>query len=132
MDLVLRNLRLADDARASVDIGVDKGRIAAIEPALGVETEAIDMAGRLAISGFVESHIHLDKACILERCTSDEGTLDEAIREVSRAKAGFTIEDIQARARRTLEKAILRAKHNIWGPHVAHCISDAFWNQKVL
>lgn len=108
MDLVLRNLRLANDERASVDIGIDNGLIAAIEQNLAATADEIDMAGRLAIPGFVESHIHLDKSCILERCTSDEGTLDEAIREVSQAKAGFTVEDIQARARRTLEKAILQ------------------------
>jgi len=108
MDLMLRNLRLAETDQAPVDIGIDKGLIAAIAPNLGAQTETIDMAGRLAIPGFVESHIHLDKSCILERCKSDEGTLDEAIREVSQAKADFTVEDIQARARRTLEKAILQ------------------------
>jgi len=64
--------------------------------------------GKLAVPGFVESHIHLDKACILDRCKSEEGTLEEAIREVSVAKKAFTVEDIRARAIRTLEKCILQ------------------------
>ena len=58
--------------------------------------------------GFVETHIHLDKSCILDRCKSREGTLAEAIAEVAAAKRGFTEDDIYERARRTLEKAILQ------------------------
>ena len=60
--------------------------------------ETVDLGGRLVVPGFVESHIHLDKACILERCAAEQGTLAEAIREVSRAKREFTVADIRARA----------------------------------
>jgi cytosine deaminase len=56
----------------------------------------------------VESHIHLDKACILHRCKSEQGTLVEAISEVSAAKRAFTVEDIRARAVATLERCILQ------------------------
>ncbi len=58
-------------------------------------------------SGFVESHLHLDKSCILERCQTARGDLDEAIREVAKAKAAFTSEDVYVRGQRTLEKCIL-------------------------
>ena len=58
--------------------------------------------------GFVETHIHLDKSCILDRCRSEQGTLDEAIAAVAAAKRAFTEEDVYARGRRTLEKAILQ------------------------
>jgi cytosine/creatinine deaminase len=68
----------------------------------------VDAGGRFAVPGFVESHIHLDKACILERCKSEEGSLSEAIREVAAAKKAFTVEDIRERAVRTLEKCILQ------------------------
>ncbi|GMQ75191.1 MAG: amidohydrolase family protein [Gammaproteobacteria bacterium] len=96
----------ADEAIA--DIGIADGNIVAIEAGLSGAGETLDLGGRLAIPGFVESHIHLDKACILDRCKSGEGTLDEAIREVSAAKKAFTVEDIRARAIHTLEKCILQ------------------------
>ena len=109
MDLVLRNVRLVDgDAVVITDIGVADGRIAAVEQGLNADAQEMDLEGRFAVGGFVESHIHLDKACILDRCKTDEGTLDEAIREVSAAKKAFTVEDIRARAIRTLEKCILQ------------------------
>ncbi len=109
MDLVLRNVRLVDgDAIVIADIGVADGRIAAVEPGLNADAEEMDLEGRFAVAGFVESHIHLDKACILDRCKTDDGTLDEAIREVAKAKKAFTVEDIRARAIQTLEKCILQ------------------------
>jgi len=109
MDLVLRNVRLVDgDAVVIADIGVADGRIAAVEQGLNADAQEMDLEGRFAVGGFVESHIHLDKACILDRCKTEEGTLDEAIREVSAAKKAFTVEDIRARAIRTLEKCILQ------------------------
>jgi cytosine deaminase len=75
---------------------------------LNADAEEMDLEGHFAVAGFVESHIHLDKACILDRCKSLEGTLDEAIREVSAAKKAFTVEDIRKRAIQTLEKCILQ------------------------
>jgi hypothetical protein len=38
------------------------------------------------IAGFVESHIHLDKSRILDRCDCEHGTLEEAIVSVAAAK----------------------------------------------
>jgi cytosine deaminase len=66
----------------------------------------IEAQGRLVIPGFVDAHMHLDKALLLERCQSVEGTFAEAMRETLRAKQGFTIDDIQARARRAIEQSI--------------------------
>jgi cytosine deaminase len=91
----------------TADIGIENGKFVAIEPHLRAEAETIDLAGRLVSAGFVETHIHLDKSCILDRCTSDRGDLDEAIREVAKTKAAFTPDDVRTRATRTLEKAIL-------------------------
>ncbi|HEV7600347.1 MAG TPA: amidohydrolase family protein, partial [Bradyrhizobium sp.] len=77
---------------------------------LGAPDGARDIAldGRLVIPGFVETHIHLDKSCISDRCACRTGTLKEAIETVAGAKLAFTEEDIYARAKRTLEKAIVQ------------------------
>src|SRR6516225_9049055 len=108
MDLILRNARRIGAEQELTDIGIAGGRIAAIEPRLAAEGEIIDLGGRLTSPGFVETHIHLDKSCILDRVKSEKGDLEEAIAEAAKAKAAFTPEDVHARATRTLEKAILQ------------------------
>jgi cytosine/creatinine deaminase len=113
MDLILRNARLADRPGGSFDIGIDKTRIVAIEPALAAEGRAIDLEGRLASPGFIETHIHLDKSCILDRCKAETGDLDEAIREVAAAKKKFAPEDVYRRGKRTLEKCILNGTTHV-------------------
>ena len=61
----------------------------------------------MVTAGFIESHIHLDKSCLLDRCKSEKGDLSEAIEEVAGAKKEFTAEDVYDRGKRTLEKCIL-------------------------
>jgi cytosine/creatinine deaminase len=111
-DTVLRNGRILGREHEPVDIGVRDGRIAAIGPQLQSGTSDVtrDIAldGRLVIPGFVETHIHLDKSCISDRCACRTGTLKEAIETVAAAKLAFTQDDIYARAKRTLEKAIVQ------------------------
>src|SRR5687767_2670878 len=104
MDLILRNARLIDAEQHVTDIGIAGGKIVDIRPNLAAEGEAIDLGGRLVSSGLIETHIHLDKSCILDRCKAEKGDLDEAIQEVARAKKGFTPQDVYSRAKRTLEK----------------------------
>jgi len=109
MDLILRNARVAGaEQRPPVDIGIESGRIAAIESDLAADGREIEIAGRMVTPGFIETHIHLDKSCILDRCKSDKGDLDEAIEEVAEAKKNFTPDDVRDRAIRTLEKSILQ------------------------
>jgi cytosine deaminase len=105
MDLILRNARFGGAAETS-DIGIDGGRVVAIGHRLDAPGEEIDLAGRLVAPGFVETHIHLDKSCINDRCRSENGHLQEAIEQVALAKQGFTAEDVFARGARTLRKAI--------------------------
>jgi len=110
-DLVLRSGRIAGRDHELVDIGVRDGRVAAIGPRLETGPDSgrdIALDGRLVIPGFVETHIHLDKSCISDRCTCRTGTLQEAIESVAAAKRAFTEDDIYARGRRTLEKAIVQ------------------------
>lgn len=104
-DLIFRNALLRSSA-APVDIGVKGGRIAAIESKLACEAVEVDVGGRLALPGFVDTHIHLDKACLLERCGHIHGTLGDAIRAVSAMKRDFSADDVYARGARVLERAI--------------------------
>jgi cytosine deaminase len=110
MELVLRDALTPEGER--VDLALDGGRIAAIGPGIASGIDAgvprVDLHGRLLVPGFVETHIHLDKSCILERCDIVRGTLDEAIAQVARAKRDFSADDVFARASRTLEKAIVQ------------------------
>jgi cytosine deaminase len=108
LDLVLRQCRIAGREEMPTDIGIKDGRIVAIEPQLPDSTPSEDVGGRLVLPGFVETHIHLDKSCILDRCRTQTGSLDDAIAAVAAAKRAFTEDDVFARARRTLEKAILQ------------------------
>ncbi len=108
MDTIIRNARVHDGSdQPTVDIAIVGGRIAAIEPELAAEGEQLDVGGRLVTPGFIETHIHLDKSCILDRCRSEKGDLDEAIEQVARAKQAFSPDDVSARATKTLEKCIL-------------------------
>ena len=105
-DLIFRNALLRSSP-TPVDIGVKSGRIAAIEPRLACEAVEVDLGGRLALPGFVDTHIHLDKACLLERCGHIHGTLGEAIRAVSAMKRDFGVDDVYARGAKVLERAIV-------------------------
>ena len=109
-DLLLRHVRLPDATPDAppVDIGVTGGRIAAIAPALpGAAREEADGGGRLVCSGFVETHIHLDKSCILARCSCEPQRHPHgAMERVSAVKHTFTVEDVTERASRTIENCI--------------------------
>lgn len=106
LDLIIRNCLLAGEI-ALLDIGICEGKIVALRAGLECETaEIFDAQGAFAFQGFTDSHVHLDKACILDRCTLRDGSLGEAIRETSMAKAQFDEADVYGRAARTIEKAI--------------------------
>ena len=107
MDLILRNARPIGAEHETTDIGIIGGKIAEVRPGLEADGATIDLGGRLVSSGLIETHIHLDKSAILDRCKADKGDLEEAIGEVARAKKNFTPEDVYTRAKRTLEKCVL-------------------------
>jgi len=105
MDWIVQGAQLADGS-GPLDVGVAAGRIAAVAPRLQAEAPVIPAVGCLLVPGLVETHVHLDKTCILDRCPASEGSVAEAVRLTSKAKAGFTPEDVYARGQRTLERAI--------------------------
>lgn len=113
VDLVFRNAQLTDQP-GPVDIAVKDGRIVAIGPNIRCDAVVEEhVEGNLAFPGFVDSHVHLDKACILERCTICAGTLEEAVRETAKAKAGFFEEDVFERASAVVRQAIMHGTTRI-------------------
>jgi cytosine deaminase len=107
MDLILTNAHaFGRSENGLVDIAIDRDRIAAVAPGLAADAPTIDLGGRLVAPGLVETHIHLDKTCIIDRCIAEHGTIAEAVAQTAAAKRALTEEDIYARAVRTLEKCL--------------------------
>jgi cytosine deaminase len=106
MDLIIRNARLAGRDRDALDIGVAGGRIAAIARNIAADAPAYDARGLLACPGLIESHIHLDKSRIIDRCAPQDRATLSPVFGVTPVKKDMTVEDVYARARQTLEECI--------------------------
>jgi cytosine deaminase len=80
MNLLVRNARLRGRDQL-VDIGIEQGRIAAVASDLAASAgQTIDAAGDLVVPGFVNLHLHADKALLGEVMRPNvSGTLPEAI-----------------------------------------------------
>ncbi|MEN2750141.1 amidohydrolase family protein [Psychrobacter sp. FBL11] len=116
-DLTIKNAQLMG-YQYPVDIHIKDGHIANIDVVEDDITDnesdkksktsknVYDAKGNFVCSGFFESHIHLDKACILDRCSVQEGTLQEAVEETGKAKENFTETDVFERAAKVIEMAI--------------------------
>src|SRR5215472_146173 len=103
-DLLIRNLR-PWDGTAAIDLAVRDGRFIAAAPGLAAK-ETIDAGGRLAVPGFIDPHIHLDKVMINRDVRPNaSGTLTEAIEIIWEKKKHYTVEDIVARAAEIIESA---------------------------
>jgi cytosine/creatinine deaminase len=108
IDLILRNARLCDRAADRLfDIGVGKGRIVAIEPGLAAEAQTYDAEGRLVCPGLIETHIHIDKSRIIDRCAPQERKLLSPVKGVTPLKKDMSVEDVRARAAKTVERCIM-------------------------
>ena len=107
MDLVIRNARLPSVAEnPPVDIGIEAGRIVAIEPEIATDARSYDAGGRLVCAGLVETHIHLDKSRIVDRCPPEDGRNANAVPRVAAVKHTVTVADVYQRASKTLENCI--------------------------
>lgn len=88
-------------------IALQDGLIQAVEPATTLTAQKyIDAEGKLLVPGFVDAHIHLDKAFLLSQAPAHVGNFDEALATTLRLKEQYTIDDIQTRALNVLEHAI--------------------------
>jgi cytosine deaminase len=108
MDLIVKNVRrVAAPDEAPVDIAVEAGRIVAIGPELSGDCEIYDAGGRLVCAGLIETHIHLDKSRIIDRCPLPEGRRVNPVTTVAPLKTAMSVEDIYARAETTLKECLV-------------------------
>src|SRR6266700_2371863 len=107
MDLIIRNAWLSDRAGEPLDIGIANGRIAAIEHGIVADAAEYDAQGRLACPGLIETHIHLDKSRIIDRCAPQARRTLSPVFGVTPVKKHMTVEDVHARAAATVEQCIL-------------------------
>src|SRR4051812_28239132 len=106
IDYVIRNARVHGRGDMPADVGFEKGRIAAIETRLVCDAPEYDAQGCLCCGGLIETHIHLDKSRIIDRCAPEKGRDHNAMKRVSDVKHTMTVEDVTKRARETLEGCI--------------------------
>ena len=103
MQLVIKNASITG-VSGTRDISIDAGRITAVDPRVeGQADREIDAAGNLVSTGFVDSHMHLDKALVLDRYDwSQRETLVAhritAMTESDKMKRDFTVDDVRQRA----------------------------------
>jgi cytosine deaminase len=108
IDYVVRNARVHGREEPSLDIGFERGRIAAIEPDLVCDAPSHDAQGCLCCGGLIETHIHLDKSRIYDRCAPEaDRKAGQHVKRVAAMKHTFTVEDVRARAQATLEGCLL-------------------------
>lgn len=74
------------------------------EPADGRLT--LDAKGSIALPGFADAHMHLDKSFSLPKVGNVSGTLEEAVQNYAAAAPGFGKEEIKARMMRAALQSI--------------------------
>ena len=90
-----------------VDIEIRDGRIERIASDLrDAGGETLEVLDRLVLPGFVETHIHPDKAFIADRTEGLRAGGPTAQTLVAELKKSFTVDDVYRRARRVLELAV--------------------------
>ena len=113
MELIIRRAVLAHHVEgrdAPVDIGIDSGRIVAVEPHLAATAgQEIDAAGALVAPPFVDAHFHMDATLSygLPRVNAS-GTLLEGIALWGELKPQLTQEALIERALQYCDWAVAR------------------------
>ena len=111
LDILIKNVAVwgSDGPR---DLGIAGGRFVTLRRgAAETASLVLDADGRMAVPGFVEPHIHLDKAFIRAECrVNQSGTLMEAIEIIWDKKRRYTVDEVAARASRVIESA---ASHGV-------------------
>jgi cytosine/creatinine deaminase len=114
MDLIVRHAQLADQPPGRLlDIGVTGGRIVALEPNLAADAAVFDAGGRLTCGGLIETHIHLDKARLIEKYPAEKGRVIGPVPYVAKFKPEITEAEIRDRAERTLRECLIHGTTRI-------------------
>ena len=103
-DLLLRGGIIAGQPR---DIAIQHGRIRHV--ARHIETPAhttLDISAKLVLPGFIESHIHPDKAFVADRAPGLRAGGPSPQTLLATLKKAFTVDDIYQRARKVMELAV--------------------------
>src|SRR5687767_4979832 len=121
LDLIIRGANLPD-GRQGIDIGIQSGKIASVEPALKASAgQEIDAKGRLVTPPFVDAHFHMDATLSLGLPRlNHSGTLLEGIALWGELKPLLTQEAIAERALAYCDWAVARGLLAIRS-HVAIC-----------
>lgn len=114
-------------------VAVSGGEIAEVRPCSGAPGRpgaGWDAGGRLVSTGFVDPHVHLDKAFTTDRiATNAAGTdLDTAIRAIRRIKSEFTVDDVAERARQALCMGLAHGTTTVR----THCEVDRFVEHRAV
>ncbi|MGR9250846.1 amidohydrolase family protein [Rhizobium leguminosarum] len=106
-DLIVRNANLPD-GRKGIDIGIQGGKILAVEPNLQAQAgEEIDATGRLVSPPFVDPHFHMDATLSLGLPRMNvSGTLLEGIALWGELRPIVTKEELVDRALRYCDLAV--------------------------
>lgn len=132
MDLIFKQVRIDQDG-ALKDVAIENGKIVAIEDTIDVTaTRVINGEGRVLVPGFVESHIHLDKALIANRKPNLSGTLKEAIEVTASLKPTFSADDIYTRAKTALQELIIPNGVTFMRTHAEFDPSQGFTGFEVI
>ncbi|HWP19729.1 MAG TPA: amidohydrolase family protein [Burkholderiaceae bacterium] len=109
LDLALRHCSLPD-GRTGVDIGIEAGRIVAVQPTLAAPAaEEIDVDGQLVTPPFVDAHFHMDSTLSYGMPRVNQtGTLLEGIALWGELKPLLTQEALVERALAYCDWAIAR------------------------
>src|SRR5258708_5579332 len=93
-----------------MDIGVKNGKITYLDEHKPLELPSnckiIDANGNILLPGFVESHIHLDKAFLLQQLKEEANNVEQAMANTMKLKHSFTIENLEDRSVQVIQKAI--------------------------
>lgn len=105
-DTLIRQVRI-DDNKPLVDVAIADGKIIAIDEHCALQAkQEIQGNGNVLIPGLVESHLHLEKAFVMDRKANRSGTLQEAIAVTAELKPTFTYEDIMERSHRVIRELV--------------------------
>jgi cytosine deaminase len=129
------------------DIGIEGTRIASLgrsqEPKAGAHGEAVDLDGAVVFPGFVDAHVHLDKAHTWDRAPNRSGRFAEALEVLGADKANWTGPDLLRRAGFALHSAwehgtrVVRTHVDTWLPwgetnHAAMQELRGAWRGRIL